>query len=225
MAQVNQLMTLFIIYYICISLCHGACPRARDLKLEALRTNKEKFNKLNNEQCYQFQFFKSFFGAPCLIQPMDVSVVDNQVQSVQFAEGNDFALDNYCNGLPFLQNNAFRNAEITIDAIFDIINESMTLDFESVDVTYHPDGFPLSISIDMNSDPLIADELVFYHINCVKFCLTSEESNGYSGYNYLENEKRRFNSINRYSCDNIRKPERCPVEEFQCNQFYDGCNS
>ena len=172
-----------------------------------------KFNAINNQN-YNYQFQKSCFCPICDIQPMDIIVEGNEVTSCDYAEGDDYALSNFCFNNQDLFDQRLTDAELTIDDLFDAIQTSIN-NGDNVGVIYHDDiGIPLSVSIDP-SDATTNDETQFLAINCLEFDTnfpspvattdtTTRRGRRSRRNSILTTTIQDFNAGDPYSCQNIQ---------------------
>ena len=187
-----------------------------DINQSQLNSARAKFNAINNQN-YNYQFQKSCFCPICDIQSMNVIVEDNEVTSCDYAEGDDYALSNFCFNNQDLFDQRRTDAEITIDDIFDMIQTSID-NGDNVGVLYHDDiGIPLSISIDPSDEDingLATDEQQsqFIAINCLEFdvnfpspAATTRRGGRRNRRNsVLTTTIQEFNNDDPYSCGNIQ---------------------
>ena len=184
-----------------------------DLNQQQLTAARSKFSAINNQH-YKYQFQKSCFCPICDIQPMNVIIKGNKATSLEYAEGNEYALTNFCFGNQQLFDSRMSEAEMSIDNIFDMIQTSID-NGDNVGVLYHVDiGIPLSISIDP-LDAITDDETQFLAINCLEFDVNfpsppasdntdTQRGRGRNRRNREAITIEEFNADNPYSCQNVQ---------------------
>ena len=125
-------------------------PKLIDIQLELDQNRKKWMSKMVSN--YQFNFQWICFCALKSMEPVNITVRENRIDSAAFVEGDaPVAIEDF---------KRYR----TIEGLFDLLQEAINRNAHSILVDYHPElGYPIDGWIDY--EEAIADEELGFEIN------------------------------------------------------------